>query len=61
MVLSFLFRLATPRMGPPPNVGPLGPELEVVLEDDDPVEFEFPDTPDGLPESPFKFCTPPVC
>ena len=59
MVFALLV-LATPRIGPPPNVGPLkpDPELELVLEfeDDDPDEFEFPDTSelpeDELPESP---------
>jgi hypothetical protein len=67
MVLALLV-LATPRIGPPPNVCPLKPELEFGLEpeDDDPDEVEFPDAPDGLPEdelpeSPFRFCTPPVC
>jgi hypothetical protein len=71
MVLSFLFVLATPRMGPPPNVGPLKP-LEFGDEDPDPGEdeFEFPPGPEELledeppeeefPESLFvEFCEPP--
>jgi hypothetical protein len=54
MVLALLV-LATPKIGPPPNVCPLMPELE--LEDDDPGEFEFPSVPDELPVSPLAgFC-----
>jgi hypothetical protein len=49
-----LLALATPRIGPPPKVGPLKPEpeLEFVfeLEDDDPTEFEFPPVSDASPE-----------
>src|SRR5208282_808818 len=70
-----LLVLATPRIGPPPNVGPLKPEpeLESALEDDDPGEFEAPaaspedELPDdelpndGLPALPLGFCSPPDC
>jgi len=50
MVFALLV-LATPRIGPPPNVGPLKGELEG---DDpgefDPGEFEFPSVSEGFPE-----------
>ena len=44
-MLFSLLVLATPRIGPPPNVGPLKPELEpepeLPLVDDDSEEFEL--------------------
>jgi hypothetical protein len=53
-MLFSLLVLATPRIGPPPNAGPLkpNPELEFVfeLEDDDPAEFEFSPGSEELPE-----------
>jgi hypothetical protein len=53
-MLFALLVLATPSIGPPPNVGPLKPEPELEraleFEDDDPDEFEFPSVSDGLPE-----------
>ena len=53
MVLALLV-LATPYIGPPPNVGPLKPEpeLEVPLEfeEDNPDEFEVPPAADELPK-----------
>jgi hypothetical protein len=54
-MLFALLVLATPRIGPPPNVCPfkpepgLEPELEEV-EDDDPGEFELPPASEALPE-----------
>jgi hypothetical protein len=48
-MLFSLLVLATPRKGPPPNVGPLKPEPELEL-DDDPGEFEFPPASEELPE-----------
>jgi hypothetical protein len=54
-MLCFLLVLATPSIGPPPNVGPLKPEPEfepvLELEDDDPGEFGFSSASDGLPEA----------
>ena|SRR6267378_1751678 len=52
-MLFSLLVLATPRIGPPPNVGPLKPEPELEDDDpegDDPGEFEFPAVSDELPE-----------
>jgi hypothetical protein len=53
-MLFALLVLATPRIGPPPNVGPLKPEPELdpglELEDADPGDFEFPSASEGLPE-----------
>src|SRR5580658_557895 len=72
-----LLALATPSIGPPPNVCPLGPDSE--FEDDDPPEFDFSpesdESPEGelpageLPESPLAevgvpapvCCGPPGC
>src|ERR1700687_384424 len=48
-MLFALLVLATPRMGPPPSVGPLKPKLE--LEGDDPGEFEFPSASEGFPDA----------
>jgi hypothetical protein len=52
-MLFALLVLATPRIGPPPNVCPFKPEpgLEPVpeLEDDDPDEFELPPASEALP------------
>src|SRR5208337_2524858 len=70
-MVFFLLVLATPRIGPPPKVGPLKPELELVLElgDDDPGEFGFSSASEELPElplagfGPFKLlvCCAPAC
>jgi hypothetical protein len=51
-MLFALLVLATPRIGPPPNVCPLKPEPEPVLEleDDDPDEVELPPASEELPE-----------
>ena len=53
-MLFALLALATPSIGPPPNVGPLKPEVELEpeleLEDDDPGEFEFSSASEELPE-----------
>ena len=51
-MLFSLLALATPRIGPPPNTGPLKPEPELELgfelEDDDPDEFGFSPVSGGL-------------
>jgi hypothetical protein len=49
IVLALLV-LATPSIGPPPNVCPLGPELELELGDDDPGPVEPPPVSAELPE-----------
>ena len=42
MLLSFLFVLATPNIGPPPKVGPLKP-LELGFDEDEPGPDPGPD------------------
>ena len=53
-MLFSLLVLATPRIGPPPNTGPLKPELKpdfaMELEDDDSAESGFFSESGGLPE-----------
>jgi hypothetical protein len=62
-IVFSLLKLATPRIGPPPKVGPLNPEPEFELEfDADPFEFELSPAPDESLESllleslPAEFC-----
>src|SRR5258708_10303782 len=49
-MLFALLALATPRIGPPPNVGPLKPELELDFEGDAPGELELSSVSAESPE-----------
>src|SRR5258706_9515822 len=49
-MLFALLALATPRIGPPPNVGPLKPELELDFEGEAPGELELSSVSAASPE-----------
>src|SRR5258708_18642092 len=52
-MLFALLALATPRIGPPPNVGPLKPELELDFEGEAPGEIELSSVSEASPEEAF--------